>query len=301
MLYLPNESSKYIGYTNINNNYNLVVAASFYAMRILVWLLAKISFNSAYYLSKVLALLLSNYRKNVVIENASNSFPNVHTRQFHEAYKKHLAKVIVESLKAYSLPQEEIARRFKFLNPELANKYYDQGKSIILLLGHVGNWEWGQAVVTHYLRYRCVGAYKPLKNGRVDLYLLSLRSRFGVRLLPTKKMLKFIISNIESANCYVFIADQYSNESSTHSLTFLSQQTKFDTTAERIAVKYNLPVIYARIEEKSEGYYETQLIEISQDSADTSEMYITTRYAALLEENIKSEREKWLWSHKRWK
>lgn len=198
------------------------------------------------------------------------------------------------------MSQEKIARRFIFNNPEVANKYADK-RSIILLLGHLANWEWGQAVVSYYLDHDCVGVYKPLSNTTFDKYLLDKRSKFGVRLLPQKKLLRYLIANQKECNVYIFIADQYPPNQPRVKTNFMNQESYFDGTAEKIARKYNLPVIYADIKKTGSARYETVLKEICKESNQTELGMITKAYAKLLENNIIKNPENWLWSHKRWK
>lgn len=197
--------------------------------------------------------------------------------------------------------QDDLAKRFRFNNPKIANQYFDQGKSIILCLGHIGNWEWGQAVVSHYLKFNCVGVYKSLSNKSFDKYLLKKRSQFGVKLLSQKEILKYIISHPDEVNVYIFIADQYPPTEPRMSVDFLNQETYFDKSIEKIALKYELPVVYADIKRTSAHEYETDLIEISSDPSAAKEGEITRCYANLLNQNIKRQPQLWLWSHRRWK
>ena len=272
-------------------------------VRLFSFVLRFVSFDKLYLPAKLLYPFLRIYRTEIVLKNLRSSFPSKNTSELNnlkKSYYKHLGNVIVESVKAFSLPQEEIAKRFLFNNPEVANKYAG-GRSIILVLGHVANWEWGQAVVSHYLKHSCVGVYKPLSNSAFNNYLLRKRSKFGVKLLPQKKLLKYLIANQSECNVYIFIADQYPPTEPRVKIKFLNQESYFDSSVEKIARKYNLPVIYADIRKTGDARYETDLIEICEDANKTKPKEITDTYVQLLENNIFKEPELWLWSHRRWK
>lgn len=199
------------------------------------------------------------------------------------------------------MSQDLLAQRFVFNNPDLANQYYAKDQSIILLLGHIGNWEWGQAIVSHYLQHNCVGVYKPLSNKGFDKYLLQQRSQYDVKLLRQKALLKYLISHPEETNVYIFIADQHAPNAPRKQLSFLNQSGYFDASVEKIATKYNLPIIYADIMKVSDHHYETDLVELKSSIPDTDQINITESYAHHLELNIMRQPELWLWSHKRWK
>jgi KDO2-lipid IV(A) lauroyltransferase len=70
---------------------------------------------------------------------------------------------------------------------------------------------------------------------------------------------------------------------------------------ERIAKKQDLAVIYFDIKRIKRGYYECDLVLISEHAKDAPEHEITDRYVELLEKNIQRSPQCWLWSHKRWK
>ena len=273
-------------------------------VKLISFLLRSCAIDKLHYPAAALNTLLRFYRPAIIEENLKMSFPQCDKGEINtlsKAYHHHLSRVIVESFKGFSLPQSVLAERFVFKNPAIANQYYDQGRSIILVLGHVGNWEWGQAVVSHYLDHNCVGVYKPLSDSSFNNYVLSKRSQYRVKLLPQKQLLKYLISHQEETNVYIFIADQYPPTDPRLAINFLGRSTYFDTSVEKIARKYDLPVIYADIRKVDDGTYETELIEISSDSSKTENGVITKKYAELLETNILRAPQLWLWSHRRWK
>ena len=273
-------------------------------VRCLSFILRSVPFSKLHLVSGPIALLLKAYRGSIISQNLEKAFPSKETNELKSLscnYRNHLGNILCESLKGFSMSQLELAERFVFLNPELANQYLDQGRSIILTLGHVGNWEWGQAIVSHYLRFNCVGVYKTLSNKSVNSYILKKRSQYGVKLYSQKDILKFIISNKTETNVYIFIADQYPPAEPRLALNFLNQQTFFDASVEKIAKKYDLPVLYADIRKVSEHNYKTTLKEVTNTPSQTAEGFITKGYAKFLEENIRQLPESWLWSHKRWK
>lgn len=232
------------------------------------------------------------------------SFPHsgpVEIKKLSKAYHHHLSQIIVESLKGFTLDQTKLAKRFVFENASIADQYYDKGQSIILILGHIGNWEWGQAVVSHYLKHNCVGVYKPLSDTTFDKYVLQKRSQYGVKLLPQKELVKYLISHQDETNVYIFIADQYPPNEPRIEIDFLDRPTYFDASVEKIANKYSLPVIYADIKKIGDARYSTELNDISSDTNQTESKGITQRYAESLEQNIVRAPELWLWSHRRWK
>lgn len=83
--------------------------------------------------------------------------------------------------------------------------------------------------------------------------------------------------------------------------TFLNQDTCFYRGAEKVAVKYDMPVIFINIARKKRGFYELEYSLISEHPREEEPNAIIARYAAMLEEAIRVKPEYWLWSHRRWK
>ena len=71
--------------------------------------------------------------------------------------------------------------------------------------------------------------------------------------------------------------------------------------AERFAKEYDLPVLYAYVNKIKRGYYETKIVILENEPAQTSDGEITDKHTGRLEQQIKETPQYWLWTHKRWK
>ena len=79
--------------------------------------------------------------------------------------------------KMWHMSDEQIRRRCKFTNPEVIRRYFDQGKSVIGVLGHYGNWEWMSSYSLWMPReFDFFTLYKPLHNAVADKMMIRLRS-----------------------------------------------------------------------------------------------------------------------------
>ena len=118
--------------------YYLVIKPLSFLPLSLLYLLSDFIFFTVYY--------LIGYRKYVVHKNLKNSFPEKTPKEITAIQKEffiHLSDLIVENIKLFSISLEEVTRRFKIINTEIFEHYYNQGRSIILVGGHYNNWEWG--------------------------------------------------------------------------------------------------------------------------------------------------------------
>jgi Kdo2-lipid IVA lauroyltransferase/acyltransferase len=114
---------------------------------------------------------LVGYRKQVVFRNLRNSFPeksNDEINSIAKGFYHHLSDMLIESLKAFTMTEDAVVKRYKYNNTEFLDELFKQGKSVICIAGHYGNWEWGGLASGVQLKHKPVGFYKPLTNKNID-------------------------------------------------------------------------------------------------------------------------------------
>ena len=245
------------------------------------------------------------YRKKVVLVNLKNSFPHKsenEIRQICKAFYKHLCDIIVESVKLFSITKKQIGERFKVNNPEILQPFFDQGKDVIIVGGHYNNWEMLAAGIDQQVPHDTVGLYSKLSNPFFDKKMKESRSAFGLRMVTTKDSFGYFKEEHTIPRMTIFGADQSPTYSkSVHWTTFLSQDTAVALGTERFAKKYDLPVLYGSIHKVKRGQYTLDISLLTEDPKNTAEGEITESHTRRLEEQIITQPEYWLWTHKRWK
>lgn len=246
------------------------------------------------------------YRRSVVKQNLSNAFPQKTEEELTHIAKrfyKHFCDVILESLKILVISKSESAQRCKMSDSTKAlfEKYYHEGKSTVIMMGHYGNWECAGSAFDLNCRQQLYVIYQPLSNKFFNRLVVDMRKKFGTRLIARRDTYKEIMRFKNEVTITAFIADQAPPPDGAYWTNFLNQDTPFFKGAEKIAKKMNYPVIYLCIKPVKRGYYEVHAETLFENSGDTSEGEITEAYAQRLEKDIKEQPEFWLWSHKRWK
>lgn len=246
---------------------------------------------------------LLGFRRSVVRRNLERSFPEKGTdekRRIERAFYVHLGQLLAESIKFFSIREDEASQMLTCRNPELPRSYFDKGRHVILVGGHLNNWELYAMAAPFHLSHRTYALYKPLSDKFFDRRLRETRERFGLRMLPIRKASAAFRSEDPSAT--VFAADQSpSNTRNVHWLEFLNQDTPVMKGVERFAKEYDMPVIFGVMHRKERGRYEVSYELITENPGDTEEGWITETHTKTLEREILKKPEHWLWSHRRWK
>jgi KDO2-lipid IV(A) lauroyltransferase len=129
------------------------------------------------------------------------------------------------------------------------------------------------------------------------------RKRFSNKLLALKNMPRQIVELVKSGQpmALALIADQWPPPKTATNVNFLGVETPFYNGIEKIARKYEYPVIFISARKQPDGRYSIFAAEIASKPSDLPPKEITRKYVSLLENEIKTKPEYWLWSHRRWK
>ena len=248
---------------------------------------------------------LIGYRKKVVRENIYNSFPQKNELErilLAKKFYKQLCDVILESIKIFTISKKHLSKHINCINPEVINKYYEQGKNVIIAVGHCNSWELMLTGIDSFIKHKAVVIYQPLSNQYLDKKLIEARSKQGTVMLPAKNVKSFYNMPSEHLHATVFAIDQApSDPTKCYWMKFLNQDTPVLFGTERYAKEYDLPVLYARLNKLKRGYYTLEFVEVVVNAAATEYGEITERVTQILEKDILKYPEFWLWSHKRWK
>lgn len=246
------------------------------------------------------------YRKEVVLNNLRNSFPDKSEDEINDIAKKfykYLCDLFLETFKTLTISRGKMLQRCSI--NEQAQKLFDrlaeEDKSIILVMGHYGNWEWAGNTFSMLCKHQLYVIYHPLQSKFFDKLMYDMRSRFGTKLIPMKETFRQMLSTRRELNATAFIADQTPQPDNAYWTTFLNQETPVFWGTEIIAKKINYPVVYATVKRVKRGYYEIVAEELVSDPKNTKEGEISELHTKRLEKDIIEDPVIWLWSHRRWK
>lgn len=245
------------------------------------------------------------YRKKTVLRNLKNSFPEKTDREIQQmaiAFYRHFADLVVETIKSFQISEETLRKRISYKNPEVLDELYAQGKSIALLSGHYGNWEWTMAM-PKFIHHQLNVIYRPMENKRFDAYMKKVRSRFGMLLIPAHTSLRTMLELEKSGqlSATYYLADQTALYDTKYWMIFLNQETPVFPGPEKVASRLKQAVVFMDIQKVRRGYYEVEFTKLFDDASQTKEYEVTKIHLKFLEEIIRKRPELWLWSHKRWK
>jgi Kdo2-lipid IVA lauroyltransferase/acyltransferase len=252
-----------------------------------------------------LVYYLVGYRKKVVFENLRNSFPEKSEHEIEKIGKgfyHHLADMLIESLKAFSMTEDAVIRRYRFINTGEIDALYREGRQVICVAGHYANWEWAGIAAGKQMLHKPVGFYKPLSNKYIDDFVQRSRVQGRAKLASITNTAETFKTDWGEPAAFYMVADQSpSSPRLAYWVNFMNQDTATLHGPEKYARIHNFPVVFAFVNKVKRGYYtiEFKMLEPAPDQTKTGE--ITRRFMHMLEDLIKANPEYYLWSHRRWK
>ncbi len=278
-----------------------------YLLLILLWFFSLLPIQILYLISKIIRFIVYDilcYREKVVIDNIQNTFiekSQTEVIKLKNDFYNYFFELIVEIIKLLSISNDELNKRFTFSNINVIKQALKKNKSVIVVVGHYGNWEWALRSASNLLDTKIIGVYKRINNTIFEWLIYKIRSKTNVSPVEIKSLFRELVNNKEK-KIYAIVADQSPTlEQSNVRINFLNRDTLVYTGVEKISKKYNMPVFYLNIKLTSKGYYESTFEEINRKNINGKKLEITKEFFSKLENQIKSEPRLWLWSHKRWK
>jgi Kdo2-lipid IVA lauroyltransferase/acyltransferase len=281
----------------------------YYCLYGLLYLLSLLPFPLLYALSDLVCFFLFRvfrYRKGVIVKNLRNSFPDRSPEEIerlaHDFYH-YLCDLFLEIFKTLSISRESMLRHCP-MSPEalaLFRKLAEEGKSLILVCGHYGNWEWAGNTFSLLCPQHLSVIYHPLSNQAFDRLMYKMRTRFGTGLIEMNSTFRTMVKQKATLTATAFIADQTPFPERAYWTQFLNQDTPVFMGPETIARKLNYPIVYTSVERERRGYYRIHAELLVENPAATVDGEISEWHTRRLERDIVSHPEIWLWSHKRWK
>jgi KDO2-lipid IV(A) lauroyltransferase len=219
-----------------------------------------------------------------------------------------MARSIVEFLRFPFVPAERLAALVRVENVEVIPRVHTQGKGVLVLTGHFGNWELATVgAIANFPQYRGRINYlrKPLSPDWLDTLVTRRFRRAGIRVFPKKGTLEAILDRLAAKDIVVFILDQHAGGRDGVELDFFGHPAWTFRSLATIALATGAPVVPAATWREADGHhvlrFEEPLPVVECTDVDEAIRVNTRMYNAALERLVVRHPEQWFWMHRRWK
>jgi KDO2-lipid IV(A) lauroyltransferase len=216
---------------------------------------------------------------------------------------ENLALALIEILMAPRLiAGKRLARVARLETWDRMERLLAEGRGVILVIGHLGNYELSGLAVTQ-AGFPLHSLARPVVNRWLDRYLMSQRTRTGQRILPFDRGLREMIRILRSNGILTIQMDLDAKEAGLV-VDFLGRPASVHRTPAALSLKYGSPIILAdtfREAGVNHCILGAPLRPEEFRGAPDPERALTERVTAELERLVRAHPDQWLWLLDRWR
>jgi KDO2-lipid IV(A) lauroyltransferase len=251
-------------------------------------------------------------RRRLILENLRRVFASrlspAEIVRLAQAHYAHLALLLWEFVRFPWLSDRQREELVRVENIEAILRVYERGRGVLILTGHLGNWEIATvAGLAQFPQYR--GQFhvlrRPLVPGWLDRLVTRRFRRGGFGVLPKKGALDRILERLTAGDAVIFVLDQYAHGRDGVKVDFFGRPSGTMRSLAILSRSTGIPVVPVGAWREPDGRhvlrFEEPLPILPCDDPNDGIRINTRAYNATLERLILGHPEQWFWMHRRWK
>lgn len=215
----------------------------------------------------------------------------------------HLGREGLAMLRLAASSPEEVRDRTEVAGLEELTAAVEAGRGVVLVTGHLGNWEIGGAALAVRGVPIDVIAQRQ-SNPLFDRLVVETRERLGMRVIPRGRATRDGVRSLRSGRVVAFVADQDAKGAGAF-VPFFGRLASTHRGPALLALRTGAPLFVARgMLRTAEGRYRTSIEELKVDRDGEVEEVVhrmTAAFTAALEEGVRTAPDQYFWQHRRWK
>jgi KDO2-lipid IV(A) lauroyltransferase len=246
-------------------------------------------------------------RRRVVETQLAAAFPGWsrdRVAQTARAAYENLGRTTIETavLSRYG-PDEVLAQFEECPDWHVLERAMAQGRGVILVAGHLGNWELaGSYIAARGVKIQAVA--RQMANPLFDAYLNRTRRRIGLDIVWDGDAVRRVPRTLRENGVVAFLVDQGAVGLASTWVPFFGRFAKTPRGPAVFALRLQTPVIFVAPLRRPDGRFSMSMEEVpvhpsGDRNADVDR--IVADYTATLERWVRRAPEQYFWHHRRWK
>jgi Kdo2-lipid IVA lauroyltransferase/acyltransferase len=246
-------------------------------------------------------------RRRVVERQIAAAFPDwpaTEVDRVARASYAHLGRTTIETALLPGRSREAIMAMFESVEGwDLVEERLALGKGLIVVTGHLGNWELGGA----YLAARGLhvdAVARHMENPLFEDYLTQTRERIGMHVVFDDEAVRRVPRSLRDGRAVAFLVDQGVLGLSSTWVPFFGRLAKTPRGPAVFALRLGAPVVMGVALRLPSGRYRLAFEAIDSVSTGNRESdvdQIVGDYTSALEQWVRRAPEQYFWHHRRWK
>ena len=242
------------------------------------------------------------YRR-LTIENLTIAFGGEKSpREIRRIARRHFSRLgtnLLTSIKLASVSTEEVLKRVTFEGREFVDEAVAEGRGIVLIISHLGNWEALAQTCPLIFNGTAGTIYQRLGNRYIDAEIRASRAKRGIVPFERKSGFLGAIAFLRQAGGVGVLVDQHAGDSGTW-CPFFGRLASTSPLAATLALRTNSRLLAAAVYTDKPGRWRLVIEKPDFPATDDAEL-LTAEINRVLERQIRRAPEDWFWVHNRWK
>ncbi len=248
-------------------------------------------------------------RRSTVAANLARVYPELAAaarRRLARRCYRHFGAMVCDTIAMGRLDAVGLCRRLTLVGWEQLAAAEAHQRGVLMLGGHLGNWEVsGRPMGLYRAPFHVVA--RPFNNPLVYRYLAAERERFGEREIPKRGAAKQLFRVLREGGRAGVIMDQRVRPGQGIVLPFLGHPALVSPLPASVALRTGAPAVIVVAWPEKGGRYRVEIsapiLPPARGESDDDEAVatLTGRYLDVLEVAIRQHPEQWLWLHRRWR
>ncbi len=275
-------------------------------LRFLGWLPHRVTRGVCAVLAELCYRLWPRLRR-VGLLNLRMAFPEWDDRRRHRVLSRlfrGFGRMLADFSHFPKLTRGNIERLIIYDGFENFSRAREQGKGVLFLTAHFGNWELSSFAHGLY-GYPLNFLVRELDNPQLDAFINRYRCLSGGRAIEKREAAREVLRAFQRGEAVGILADQNMLRSEGVFVDFFGRPACTTTAPARLARKLDAPIVLGLViwDDKLKKYrLRFDSVEwIKRDDPEEEILVNTANFTRLLEDYIRRYPDQWLWVHRRWK
>jgi KDO2-lipid IV(A) lauroyltransferase len=255
------------------------------------------------WLGRIIQLIDRKHRRIAVknLEKSRGICPPDAITEFIDRVYGHMGLGFVEMMMIPKLI-DQIERYVRHERFHVAEEVLRQGRGMIVVIGHLGNWELIGLSVPK-AGYPLHSLARPIENPWIDRYLHRFRTQTGQRIISKYRALGEMIRVLQKKEILIIQVDQDARNHGVF-VDFFGRPASTHRSPALLSLKYGTPVVVANIYREN-GLHHCVLSDPIRPESFRAHAdpvgALTQAYTEKFEECVRAHPDQWFWVHDRWK
>lgn len=178
-----------------------------------------------------------------------------------------------------------------------------EGRGVLLLSAHTGNWELGITALPA-LGYPASVVVKNIKNRGLNERIVRLRRQFGLNVLPARGAYRACLRALKRNEILGFVLDQNMTRDEGVFVEFFGRPACTTPGLAHLAAVSGAPVVpvfMERVDSRRHRFNLSPALPPPRDRSEAALTEATQLYTRVIEDFIRAHPDQWIWIHRRWK